>query len=306
MSISLQQAESGSVMALQQFEQKLYNMKTMLDMTQRFFKEVMIKDQDYGVIPGTDKPGLLKPGAEKLCELYGFAAKIHHVDEIKDRETGYYEATVYIEIIDRKTGNLVGHGVGSANTYESRYRYRWLTEKKLPAGTDIKSLKRRVVDGNYGPYTLYRMENDDLHSQWNTILKMAKKRSLVDAVLQCTQSSGIFNQGEDALDAWVDDAPEEKKPEPPATPKPETKAEDPATKDQTDLIWRKASSIESDYTHRASFIATTYGVEVTQKGQDWIISCTKSKASAIIDDLIKREKAAKVKKETSKESQTLV
>ena len=30
-------------------------------------------DGDYGIIPGTDKPALLKPGAEKLCEIYGLA-----------------------------------------------------------------------------------------------------------------------------------------------------------------------------------------------------------------------------------------
>lgn len=305
MSINLQQAESGSIMALQQFEQKLSNMKAMLEMTQRFFKEIMIKDQDYGVIPGTDKPGLLKPGAEKLCELYGFAAKIDHVDETKDLTTGYYEATVYIEIVDRKTGGLVGHGVGSANTYESRYRYRWLTEKKLPKGTDLKSLKSKTMDGKFGDYTLYRVENDDLYSQWNTILKMSKKRSLVDAILQCTQSSGLFNQGEDALDGWVEAAEGEKEPVPetPSTPKPNPKSEDAITKEQQDLVWRKASAIEKDYTHRAAFIATTYGVGVSQKGEEWIIACTKSKASAIIDDLIKREKDAKAK--APKEQPTL-
>jgi hypothetical protein len=295
------------MMALQQFEQKLYNMKTMMEMTQRFFKGVMVKDQDYGVVPGTDKPGLLKPGAEKLCELYGFAATVKDLKETKNLETGFYDVTVEIEILDRKTGSVVGHGIGSANTYESRYRYRWLTDKKLPRDVDIKTLKSKLMNGKFGDYTLYRVENDDLYSQWNTILKMAKKRSLVDAVLQCTQSSGIFNQGEDALDAWVDDAAEttERKPEAPTTPVPQNKPDDSATKDQTDLIWRKASPIEKDYTHRASFIATTYGVGVSQKGQDWVISCTKSKASEIIEDLIKREKAAKQPKET-KEPQTLV
>ena len=34
---------------------------------------VMVKGQDYGVIPGTAKPTLLKPGAEKLAEYYGYA-----------------------------------------------------------------------------------------------------------------------------------------------------------------------------------------------------------------------------------------
>ena len=32
-----------------------------------FVKAQMQKEIDYGVIPGTKKPTLLKPGAEKLC-----------------------------------------------------------------------------------------------------------------------------------------------------------------------------------------------------------------------------------------------
>ena len=37
----------------------------------QFTKKVMKSGKDYGVIPGTDKPTLLKPGAEKLCSLFG-------------------------------------------------------------------------------------------------------------------------------------------------------------------------------------------------------------------------------------------
>ena len=33
-------------------------------------KELMEEDSHYGTIPGTDKPALLKPGAELLCSVY--------------------------------------------------------------------------------------------------------------------------------------------------------------------------------------------------------------------------------------------
>jgi len=36
-----------------------------------FTRRIMIKDQDFGEIPGTSKPTLLKPGAEKLCSFFG-------------------------------------------------------------------------------------------------------------------------------------------------------------------------------------------------------------------------------------------
>lgn len=297
MSIDLHQAEGGNIMAQQTFEKKLRNMKAMLDMTQQFFKQVMVKDQDYGVIPGTDKPGLLKPGAEKLCELYGYAATINHIDEVKDRETGYYEATVYIEIVERRSGMLVGHGVGSANNYESKYRYRWVSDKKLPRDIDPKTLKSQVRNGKYGEYVVYRLENDDLYSQWNTILKMAKKRALVDAVLQCTQSSGIFAQGEDELAEWVD-AAVEMEPEPPSTPA--VKVKEQISPEQHDLIWRKSERFEKDLTKRAAWLKSTYGLDVAKKQGRWAISCTYERAHEVIADLVAKEKAETSKKEPSK------
>jgi hypothetical protein len=36
-----------------------------------FTRCLMVKDQDFGEIPGTHKPTLLKPGAEKLCNFFG-------------------------------------------------------------------------------------------------------------------------------------------------------------------------------------------------------------------------------------------
>src|SRR5579859_605397 len=33
-------------------------------------RDAMLENVDYGVIPGTDKPALLKPGAEKLSVLF--------------------------------------------------------------------------------------------------------------------------------------------------------------------------------------------------------------------------------------------
>ena len=41
--------------------------KAQVQLIQQVMKEVMQKDEHYGVIPGTLKPSLLKSGAEKLC-----------------------------------------------------------------------------------------------------------------------------------------------------------------------------------------------------------------------------------------------
>src|SRR5258706_13581458 len=40
---------------------------------QEFVKSYLVPDEDFGTIPGTPKPTLLKPGADKLCEIYGLS-----------------------------------------------------------------------------------------------------------------------------------------------------------------------------------------------------------------------------------------
>ncbi|MBO8136774.1 MAG: hypothetical protein H0Z40_01345 [Desulfotomaculum sp.] len=187
----------------QEMAMRLADMKSKLGLVQKFFKEVMVKDQDYGVIPGTDKPTLLKPGAEKLCELYGYAPVVKQVDELSDKETGFYRARVTVALIHRRTGITIAEGVGEANTNEGRYRWRWVPEWKLPPGIDKESLYCEERTGRNGKYLMYRIENEDPWTLWNTVLKMAKKRALVDAALSATRSSGLFTQDVEDLQAWA-------------------------------------------------------------------------------------------------------
>ncbi|MGO4498843.1 hypothetical protein AB4114_23450 [Paenibacillus sp. 2RAB27] len=182
---------------------KLADMKQKLNLTKEFFREVMQEGVDYGIIPGTDKPTLLKPGAEGLCEFYNFAPTIASKVEDKNFETGFYGVDITIRLIHRGSGAIIGEGVGHANTFESRYRWRWVSEKDLPKGVDKEDLVSKERTGKYGKYQSYRMENDDMHSIWNTVLKMAKKRALVDATLAATRSSGIFTQTEQELEAYL-------------------------------------------------------------------------------------------------------
>ncbi|MDR6880395.1 hypothetical protein [Bacillus sp. 3255] len=182
---------------------KLADMKQKLNLTKEFFREVMQEGVDYGIIPGTDKPTLLKPGAEGLCEFYNFAPTIASKVEDKNFETGYYGVDITIRLIHRGSGAIIGEGVGHANTFESRYRWRWVSEKDLLRGTEKEDLVSKERSGKYGKYQSYRIENDDMHSIWNTVLKMAKKRALVDATLAATRSSGIFTQTEQELEAYL-------------------------------------------------------------------------------------------------------
>lgn len=187
-----------------QMAMKLKDMKDKMDLVQKFFKEVMIEGQDYGTFIGTSKPTLLKAGAEKLNEFYGYAPQIKEIEEDADEINGYYRARVTVALVHRRTGTVIAEGVGEANTMESKFRYRWIPEYKMPKNSLTEGLvyeTRKDKEGNY--YKCFRIENDDPWSLWNTILKMAKKRALIDATLSATRSSGIFTQDLEDLKEWI-------------------------------------------------------------------------------------------------------
>ena len=60
--------------------------KHRLQQLQQFVSEFMKPGIDYCIVPGTDKPTLLKPGAEKLCEIENWGScRITAEDGLKAR-----------------------------------------------------------------------------------------------------------------------------------------------------------------------------------------------------------------------------
>lgn len=168
--------------------------KTMQKITQlqAVVQNTLKKDHDYGVIPGTAKPTLLKPGAEKILMMFGLTSEYEFLDRVEDFEKGFFAYT--LKCVLSKNGQKITEGVGQANTMEGRYRWRWVPEKKLPDGVVKETLVSRTIEGKYGPYTEYKIENDDPYTLANTVLKMAKKRAQVDAVLTVASLSEVFTQ----------------------------------------------------------------------------------------------------------------
>lgn len=202
--------------------------KRRLAELQEFIRSVMVPGEDYGKIRGSKKPTLHKPGAEKLCEVYGLAPTFEVTNRIERwEEPGFFHYEVRCRLVHRRTGVLVAEGLGSCNSLESKYRYRWVFDDELPKGIDKSRLvTRQTKDG-----IQYRIENDDIFSLPNTILKMAKKRALIDAVLSATRSSGIFTQDvedvgfapDDETDAGDESQPAERDRRVPRTATPQPK-----------------------------------------------------------------------------------
>lgn len=132
--------------------------KQRTKMLQKFVKDMMIADVDYGIIKGCSKPSLLKPGAEKLCEIFGFSKQVEILNRVEDWDKGLFHYEVKVILASKRTGIVESEGIGCCNSMERKYK------------------------------------NQDSFNIINTLLKMAKKRALVDAVLSATRSSGLFTQ----------------------------------------------------------------------------------------------------------------
>jgi hypothetical protein len=114
-----------------------------------FTRRIMVKDQDFGEIPGTHKPTLLKPGAEKLCNFFGLEPEFTPIVEDVDWTGVQHGGEVFCYARYRcrllREGRVVGAGEGSCNSWEAKYRYRWVAEEQVPENLDRKLLLKREV-----------------------------------------------------------------------------------------------------------------------------------------------------------------
>ncbi len=196
------------------------DMIQQVNLIQQVMQKIMKSGEHYGVIPGCgDKPALLKPGAEKLCMTFRLSPKFEV--NVQDLPNGHHQVDVRFIMTNIDTGLFLGEGVGSCSTMESKWRFRkaeakcpecgketiirgkqeygggWLCyRKKGGCGAKFKDGDPRIENQDMG-----RVEYDNPADYWNTCLKMAKKRALVDATLTVTAASDIFTQD-------IDDSPE--------------------------------------------------------------------------------------------------
>ncbi len=123
----------------------------------RFIDTVLISGVDYGVIPHCNKPTLLKSGAEKIMNYLGLIARTEVVNRVEDYNTAFFSYECKVYLIDYN-GVVKGEGVGICNSREGRYA------------------------------------KQNGYAVQNTILKMTKKRALVDGVLNIGNLSARFTQ----------------------------------------------------------------------------------------------------------------
>jgi hypothetical protein len=159
--------------ALEDYAMGPESLVKQVSLIQSVMSRVMKKGEHFGTIPGCGpKPVLLKAGAEKLALTFRLAPRFSVI--MREMKDDHREYEVLTELVSIVTGDFCGQGIGSCSTKEKRFH------KTSPA--DV----------------------------YNSVLKMAKKRSLVDAILTATAASDIFTQD-------LEDLPSEAVHRPPQT-----------------------------------------------------------------------------------------
>lgn len=182
-------------------------------------QNLMRPDVDFGIIPGTgNKPGLFQPGADKLCNLFGLSIQYEFVEKVEDWTGAQHggEPFFYYQVKGRayRGDYLIGEGIGSCSSWETKYRYR-KGERKCPqceAEAIIKGkaeygggwlcfqkkggcgAKFKDGDSIIEKQDVARRPNPDIADQVNTILKIAVKRAKVATTINATSASEFFTQ----------------------------------------------------------------------------------------------------------------
>jgi hypothetical protein len=216
---------------------------------QHVMKAVMKDGEHFGTIPGCgDKKTLMKSGAEKIMMTFRLA---NDTDvEVIEMQGGHREYRVKCTLYS-PDGQRLGTGIGSCCTMEGKYRFRSgtgeVTDVIVPkaywdarrddSSKAAKILKDAAVSAGIegdrfatkkdenGTWkiasVIEKVEHDNPADFYNTCLKMAKKRALVDATLTTTAASDIFTQDiEDMPELFGGAIRPEPKPDtnPPAAP----------------------------------------------------------------------------------------
>ena len=178
--------------------------------------KVLKPDADFGIMPGTTKPTLMKPGAEKIIDCLNLCPDYERLPGcIENFDKPLFHYVYRCRLIVRGSDVVIATGVGSCNSMEQKYRWRkgTVTCPQCGKATVIKGKQEygggylcwtkkggcgaKFPDGTEGMDAPDRVPNEDICDQTNTIDKMAQKRALVAAVLNLGFSEQFTQDMED-------------------------------------------------------------------------------------------------------------
>jgi hypothetical protein len=182
------------------------------DKIKQIMEAVMTEGVHYGRIPGVDKPSLFKPGAEAIDVALRLAP--HYESEKIWHDDGHLTVVAKCVLKHIPTDLTIATGEGLCTTKEERYAFRQskrscpncgveaIIKGKAEYGGGWVCWKKEGGCGSTFPDGAHEIEsqkegkvpNPNIADLYNTVLKMADKRSLIAAVLNGTAASDVFTQ----------------------------------------------------------------------------------------------------------------
>ena len=165
------------------------DVRAQVNLMQDVMAEVMKDGTHYGTIPGTKAKSLWKAGAEKLMATFRLSGD-PDTEDLSENGEFHYRVKVRLAT---PSGQFIGAGIGECSSLEEKYAWRAaVCDEEFDATPENR---RRVKFSKYqGRVEKKKQVRTNPADVSNTILKMAKKRAQVDAVITATAASDIFTQ----------------------------------------------------------------------------------------------------------------
>lgn len=182
------------------------DIRAQVNRVQEVMKAVMKNEVHYGIVPGTKKPSLWKPGAEVLCATFHIAPE-YRIEDLSTADCVRYRVTCIG--VHQATGIKMGEGLGECSSNEEKYRWERTYSKREFDATPVDRRRVKYAKGQGGSeyeVTQIRVEPADVA---NTILKMAAKRAQIAMTLNVTAASDCFAQDLEDLPPGVRENMEE-------------------------------------------------------------------------------------------------
>lgn len=217
--------------------------KAQVQRIQEVMAAVMQKDVHYGVIPGTQKPTLYKPGSEKILSTFRIAAHPKEIEDLSTFDEIRYRVKVYGVAMENENV-LFGVGVGECSSNEEKYKWRRpVCDGEFNDTPDDRKRMKWVKGYQDKPDYQIKQIRTNPSDVANTILKMAKKRAQIDMTLTATGASDVFDQDLEDLPEGIVEGVAEKKPPVKAPQKKTDKATDKKPEGQSVTV--KINSVAS-------------------------------------------------------------
>lgn len=189
MSQELVKVEGGVVAVASEW--RVVDLVARRDKVQAVVAKLMKPGLHFGKIPGCPKDTLFKPGAEMLLMTFRLSVRPIEIKDMSEPGIIRYQVTLGAYSPD---GGLAGTGIGEASSGEDKYAWRRAICKEEFDATPADQKRTKYQKGMGGKvYTVDQIRTNPADIA-NTVLKMGKKRALIDLTLTTLGVSDIFSQ----------------------------------------------------------------------------------------------------------------